>query len=80
MRCWFHNDFNAIPYKSLNNSCPEYMSGIFKDLKVCAISLLDQSENALMVPKPNYDFPLSQAKIWNSLPLEAQSEAKNIPI
>jgi len=31
-----------------------------------------------MVPKPNYDFPLSQAKIWNSLPLEGQSEAKTI--
>ncbi len=45
---------------------------------MCAISLLDQSENTLMVPKPNYDFPLSQAKIWNSLPLEAQSEAKTI--
>ena len=50
----------------------------FKDLKMCAISLLDQSENRLMVSKPNYDFPLSQAKIWNSLSLEAQSKAKTI--
>jgi hypothetical protein len=65
-----------LVYKSIHNECPEYMLNKFETPQnLHSMALRSKFENALSIPKPNYEFlrkslSYSGAKIWNSLPSE----------